>query len=758
MKPFFIERSFTSYVVFGEDPILAALNKITANQSRLIFVVTESGLLQGVLSDGDFRRWIANCQDIDLNRPVTDAMNPDCVSVSETVSSSEIENLLNDRIIALPLVDSFERLVGVVLPSHSHISFGSRRVGSEEPCFVIAEIGNNHNGSIDTALKLIEAAKDAGADCAKFQMRDMKNLYRNSGKSDDFSSDLGTQYTLDLLERFQLKNDELFRCFEYCNSLGLLPLCTPWDTESLSILDDWGMQGFKIASADFTNFSLISAAAKTGKPLICSTGMASESEIISGIEHLKKINSRYVLLHCNSTYPAPFKDINLRYLNRLRQLSSGDVGYSGHERGIEVSIAAVAMGAVVIEKHITLDREMEGNDHKVSLLPNEFAQMVQGIRRVEKSLGQGGERFITQGEMMNREVLAKSLVADCNIPANTVITEAMVAIRSPGHGLQPNKIHKLVGRSLESNKQKGDFFFQSDLETPAALPREYTFDQPFGLPVRYHDIKVFDSASNLDLLEIHLSYKDLEVDLNSVFSTAISKKLVVHAPELFSGDHTLDLCSLDDSYRERSIIELQRVVDITCTLRPYFSSDDPVLLVTNVGGFSENRHLLEAEMTEPIKRLIDSLSRINLYEKVEIIPQTMPPFPWHFGGQRHHNMFVAPGGIESFCLSTGMRLCLDVSHSRLACNHLKISFRDFLVRILPFTAHLHLADATGVDGEGLQIGQGDIDWVELMQLLRDHAPAASFIPEIWQGHKNSGEGAWLALDLLEKASKIRTSD
>ena len=296
------------------------------------------------------------------------------------------------------------------------LQIGSHRIGDDAPCFLIAEIGNNHNGDLNTALQLIDAAHAAGADCAKFQMRDMSRLYRNAGDSNDMASDLGTQYTLDLLERFQLSDDELFRCFDHAASKGLVPLCTPWDEASLDKLNRWGMEGFKVASADFTNHALLSSLAATGKPLICSTGMASEVEIRSGIRHLQNEGAGYVLLHCNSTYPTPFKDVNLRYLERLRDLAEAPVGYSGHERGIEVPIAAAALGAVVIEKHITLDRSMEGNDHKVSLLPDEFAQMVQGIRRVEESMGSSGERSISQGEMMNREVLAKSLVATCNIP------------------------------------------------------------------------------------------------------------------------------------------------------------------------------------------------------------------------------------------------------------------------------------------------------------------------------------------------------
>ena len=752
MKGIQIERNFTEFVVFAEDTILSALSKITANQSRLIFVVTESGILQGVLTDGDFRRWIAGCGDIDLNRPVTAAMNADCRSAAEGTPPAELACLLTTRIIAIPLLDSHGRIVAIASTASNGLQLGTRCIGDGEPSFIIAEIGNNHNGNVDIAMQLIDAAHTAGADCAKFQMRDMSKLYSNAGNSNDLASDLGTQYTLDLLERFQLSDEELFSCFDHAAKRGMVPLCTPWDEASLEKLNQWGMEGFKVASADFTNHALISQLAATGKPLICSTGMASELEIRSGIRHLQQVGANFALLHCNSTYPTPFKDVNLKYIERLKDLADAPIGYSGHERGIEVPIAAVALGASVIEKHITLDRNMEGNDHKVSLLPDEFSQMVQGIRRVEESMGHGGERSISQGEMMNREVLAKSLVAACHIPVGTEITEKMVRIQSPGQGLQPNRIDDLLGRRLPVTKKQGEVFFPSDLEQPAAIPRPYQFKQPFGLPVRYHDIEIFSQVSNLDLVEIHLSYKDLEVNLDEVLPERQNVGLVVHAPELFAGDHTLDLCTSDEEYREHSKHELQRVINISKDLRSRFQCQEPVLLVTNVGGFSEHRHLDQKEREPLEQRLLESLSQLNTSGEVEIIPQTMPPFPWHFGGQRFHNLFVDADFIQNFCEKSNMRVCLDVSHSKLACNHLHFPFHNFLEQILPFTAHLHLADAKDVDGEGLQINDGEIDWIQLFLQIQKHCPKASFIPEIWQGHKNGGEGAWLALERLESAA------
>ena len=187
--------------------------------------------------------------------------------------------------------------------------------------------------------------------------------------------------------------------------------------------------------------------------------------------------------------------------------------------------------------------------------------------------------------------------------------------------------------------------------------------------MRYHDIERFASKSNLDLVEIHLSYKDLEINPDKVLHDEQRMGLVVHAPELFAGDHTLDLCSTDEDYRCHSIKELQRVVEISRNLRNHFLCPNPVLLVTNVGGFSENRHL-DIDEVEPLRRqLIKSIQQIETYDEVEIIPQTMPPFPWHFGGQRYHNLFVDTDFIQKFCEETTCAYVWMFRTLKLACTH-----------------------------------------------------------------------------------------
>ena len=744
-----IDRNITKYIVFAEDSILNALKKISDNKSRAIFSVTESGILEGVMTDGDFRRWLVSQNTIDLNQPVSKVSNKNFKFAFFEDEPDQIQSYFSEQIDFVPLLDKNHHLVAIAKRRSGSIQIGKFTIDEESPTFIIAEIGNNHNGSLELAKKLIDLAVAAGADCAKFQLRSLASLYHNGGNANDATEDLGSQYTLDLLSRFQLSSKEMFVAFDYCKKRGILPLCTPWDAESLNLLEKYGMPAYKVASADLTNHDFLKALAKTGKPLICSTGMSTEAEITETVSLLQRLGAMYVLLHCNSTYPAPFKDVNLAYLDRLQELGDCPIGYSGHERDINVAIAAVAKGAKVIEKHFTIDKSMEGNDHKVSLHPEEFQTMVEGIRQVEEAIGQGGDRRLSQGELMNRETLAKSLIINCDLQPGQVITETMIEIKSPGKGLQPNRKNELIGLQAKRTFQAGDFFFPSDLVKEQVKARKYEFKRPWGIPVRYHDFKTIMAKTNPDLLEFHLSYKDLEQDIDQYFDQPYELDLVVHSPELFAGDHVLDLCSTDKDYRQYSIQELQRVINLTRALKPFFKKSSRPCIVTNIGGFSIDAPLSLYKRDELYKLLLDSLANLDM-KGVEIIPQTMPPFPWHFGGQRYHNLFVDPQDTVKFCREYGYRVCLDISHSKLACNHHKLSFKEFIEQVGFYTAHLHIADAEGVDGEGLQIGEGDIDFPATAESLAKTAPNASFIPEIWQGHKNEGEGFWVALEKLEK--------
>ncbi|MBS2936443.1 N-acetylneuraminate synthase family protein [Nocardioides sp. J2M5] len=753
-----IERDLTPYVVYSGDPVLRALEKITANKARVIFLVDSHGHLDGVLSDGDFRRWVSTAASLTVDVPAIEAANTSPRSLPIGSSPAEISHAFGSGIDHVALVDDRGHLVAVAINRADELRIGRHVVAADAPTLLISEIGINHQGDVSLAKQLVDLSVEAGADVVKFQLRDMESVYRQ-GSSGSGGEDLGPQYTLDLLAKYNLEADQLFEVFDHCRDVGVDVMCTAWDPVSVDRLVDYGVPSLKVASADMTNHALLRHMAASGTPMVISTGMSTEGEIRETVDVVRATGVPHAFLHCQSTYPAPFKDVNLAYLTRLAELTQAPVGYSGHERGFHVPVAAVALGARIIEKHFTIDRDLEGNDHKVSLLPGEFKEMVQRVREVEEALGTAAPRAVSTGEMMNRVNLAKSLVAARRIEVGEVLTAADVDIKSPGRGLQPNAFDKLVGRTTTRVLEAGDFFYATDLGDAAPKGRAYDFRRPWGLAVRYHDVVAMTKDTTPDFLEFHFSYKDLDLPVADVFAAydgALPMGFTTHSPDLFAGDFLLNLASEDDAHWERSIRELQRVVDTTREMQQHFAkhadakgeTEGPVI-VASLGGFTTDAFVAPAERERMYARVAEGLARVD-DSGVRLCAQTLPPYPWYMGGQLYCNLFVDPRDTAAFAETYDRRLCFDVSHSKLSANYLGMSFAEATDLLAPHTEHLHLVDATGVDGEGVQVGDGEIDWAVLAQQLDALAPGVSFIPEIWQGHVNDGEGFWIALERLEQ--------
>lgn len=743
-----MERDVEPYLVHEDASILSALRRISDNRSRAVFVISSDGRLLGSLSDGDFRRWVTSANAPSLDSRCAEIANRDCRSARYGTPTAAVEALFGDGIDLVPLIDDQRRVVAIASPRTANFEIGGHHLSVTDPVFVIAEIGINHNGSVETAKRLVDAAAAAGADCAKFQMRDMSALYRTTATGHD-AEDLGVQYTLDLLAEAALPIEKMFAVFAYTESVGLVPLCTPWDIPTADLLDERGMPAFKVASADLTNHELLAHLGQTGRPLLLSTGMSTEQEIIESVGLLRSLSSPFALLQCNSAYPSPYKDVQLRYMDRLREIGACLVGYSGHERGHHVAVAAVARGASMIEKHITLDRRARGNDHVVSLMPDEFSRMVAEIRDVEAALGSSRPRVLTQGEQLNRLSLAKSLVARSDLQAGHIVTEADLDVRSPGRGLQPNRRRELIGIRLGKPMTGGDFFYETHLSSTTEA-RPYRFTRPWGLPVRFHDYAELAPRSNPDFLEFHLSYRDMEMSLDDAIPESLDLDLTVHSPDLFHNDHILDLAAEDDGVRNRSIMELQRVIDLTRALAAKFRrASNSTIIIVSMGGSSMDAPIPPERRTVLYDRVASAVESLDT-DGVELVAQTLPPFPWYLGGQRHCNLFVDPVETAQFSRDHGIRLCLDMSHTKLACNHARSSFSEATEILAPHAAHLHLVDAAGSDAEGLQIEEGEIDWAVAGEQLNRLAPHAGFIPEIWQGHVGGGQGFWTALDRLER--------
>ena len=331
----------------------------------------------------------------------------------------------------------------------SEIHIAERAVGPGRPCYVIAEAGVNHNGSVDLALSLVEAAAAAGADAVKFQTFSAAGLATAAAPKAACQRQTTdpAESQRDMLASLELARDAHAPIRRRCLDLGVAFLSTPFDAESADFLEDLGVAAFKVPSGELTNLPFLAHVAHKDRPMLISTGMAGLGEVETAVQTVERAgNQRFVLLHCVSEYPAEPSRVNLRAMDTLAQAFGVPVGYSDHTTGITTALAAVARGACVLEKHFTLDRGMTGPDHAASLEPHELAELVREVRSVESSLGDGRKQP-TAAEADTAAAVRRSLVAAEAIAAGAVITDAMLTTKRPGTGLHPGLRDQVVGRT-----------------------------------------------------------------------------------------------------------------------------------------------------------------------------------------------------------------------------------------------------------------------------------------------------------------------
>lgn len=318
--------------------------------------------------------------------------------------------------------------------------------------FVIAEAGVNHNGNIDIAKKLIDAAVEAGVDAIKFQTFKAEKLVTKSAEKANYQrNNTGEGTQLEMLKKLQLSPESHEIINNYCKEKQIMFISTPFDFESVDLLETLGVPLYKIGSGDLTNGPFLKYVAKLNKPIIISTGMANLGEVEMAIDVIREAgNEKISLLHCTSNYPTDYEDVNLNAMITLKKAFKLPVGYSDHTIGIEVPVAAVGMGAEIIEKHFTLDKNMEGPDHRASLDPFELKQMVRSIRNIEKALGDGIKRC-NKNEESTKRVARKSIVASKNINEGEIFTGENITFKRPGNGISPIHVELVLGRVAGSD-------------------------------------------------------------------------------------------------------------------------------------------------------------------------------------------------------------------------------------------------------------------------------------------------------------------
>jgi sialic acid synthase SpsE/sugar phosphate isomerase/epimerase len=630
------------------------------------------------------------------------------------------------------------------------LTVNDRKIGPGEPVFVIAEASINHNGSVKRAKKLIDAAVDAGADAVKFQKRDLAEVYQKKILDNPNSAEQKYQYMIPLLKEFELPDEAFIELEEYATKKGIMFLVNGWDKKSIEWIEkNLSMPLHKVGSPDMTNDELLEQIIATGKPMIVSTGMSKEPEIKHTIDLLKKKEASFALMHSNNTYPAPFDEVNLKYIDKLRQ-HGVPVGYSGHERGIAVSIAAVARGAQILERHLTVDRSLEGPDHKASLMPDEFKKLVEGVTQVQKAVGDGKKK-LTRIELMNREMLGKSIVTKVFIADGEKVTREMLTTRSPAKGLSPQRMNDVVGIIAQRDMAEGEMFTEDDLAGDKILDTFNGADiaWKWGPVVRLQEDFARYFKYGPKSFEFHLSDKDLDED---VPKGQFSQEVVVHAPEYMHRIY-LNPAAEDKEERKLAIKTLQRSIEVAKRLGESFVGT-PKLVIHPCGVTLEPAQ----DPQKLLARFADTLSQLK-DDGVEVLPENMPPRPWVFGGEWVGNIFLLEDEIIKFLEDTGYKMCFDISHAALACNAAGFTevgeLNDRMVsmtkKLLPYIRHLHVSDASGIGDEGMQVGEGNVDFTEVMKVLAGYK--YTMIPEIWQGHLHNGKGFLQAMEHLKKDIK-----
>ena len=323
---------------------------------------------------------------------------------------------------------------------------------------IIAEAGVNHNGNYETAIQMVKAAEKAGADYIKFQTFVPEKLVSASAQKAEYQKKTtgSKESQLDMLKKLTLTDEEFLNIKNYCDEIEIGFLSTPFDLESIDFLENLNMDFWKIPSGEITNLPYLETIAKTKKKIVMSTGMSDINEIKDAVNLLEKNGAEdIVLLHCNTQYPTPFCDVNLKAMDEIKRKTGKKVGYSDHTNGIEIPIAAAAMGAVVIEKHFTLDRNMEGPDHKASLEPDELSKMVSSIRNIEKAMGDGMKKP-SGSEIKNRDIVRKSIVASKEIKSGELFSEDNITAKRPGDGISPMHWYEVLGTEAIKDFKKDE--------------------------------------------------------------------------------------------------------------------------------------------------------------------------------------------------------------------------------------------------------------------------------------------------------------
>jgi sialic acid synthase SpsE/sugar phosphate isomerase/epimerase len=588
---------------------------------------------------------------------------------------------------------------------------------------IIAEIGINHDGDIQKAKQLIDIAYDSKVDAIKFQYRNLNNAYSINAK------EIGDEMLSKEINRNYLSPDELIDLSTYAASLGLQVGISFFDKKDILDFDSRIeiFDFFKTPSVELSNSELIKALLELNKHLYISLGAHNEVEIVSALGQLP--DDGWTPMHCISNYPVTLENAQLGYIKYLQNHWGVDVGYSSHDDDWEVCLLAMQMGVTVIERHITFDRKANGLDHSSSSTPDHFKKMSNFFIAMPILLSGDSPKIANQGELLNKQNLGRSYYATHNLKKGYELNLSDLVYLSPHTGLDKQSIEKYIGKPLLFPLAKGEVVTKSLFEVPAPISKEVISiakEMKLSLPVRLHDYKKMEGMFPIGAFEFHLSFDEVlsEIDLTSISS---KNRYSIHLPDYINPTQLMDPFSKDKEQKKASLVLLDRTAKFAENLQILSGNNVPI-----VGSFSvvhENR--------EDFYEQHGALLKDYLERGVEIVPQWLPPIAWYFGGSIGLNVMNELEDVKYLKLND-LGVCMDVCHLILGRNYYDFSATEIIDNLESQIKHIHIADALGIDGEGLAIGEGTADNIILIKKLLKHDCLK--VIEVWQGHLNNGEG------------------
>lgn len=596
---------------------------------------------------------------------------------------------------------------------------------------IVAEIGINHNGSVDTAAALIDAAAASGAWGVKFQYRNLDNAYADDAR------ELGDEILQKEIRRNYLTPIAILALTAHARAKGIAPgisFFTPDDIKDFDGDID-AFEFFKVPSVEFTNLALIKALESFGKYGLISTGAYTEAAIKRTLGQLDR--KRWVPLHCVSNYPVNIANPKLGYIKHLRDLWGDAVGYSSHDEYWETCLLAFEMGISVLERHITFDRTADGLDHSSSSTPDEFLKLARFAENMPLITAGNGPRVPNQGELLNLQNLGRSPYAKADIASGEIVTTDKIVLRSPRTGLGQEETQDFIGKPAARAIKRGAVVDRAVFEKPVALPAaalDYARRKKLSVPVRFHDFATMEARVPLGRYEFHLSFGDIERDIDvKAFSAA--NRYSVHLPDYVSPTQLMDPFATSEDQRAMSLRVLDKTVAFTKALQDLTGAEVPV-----VGSFS----VVHKKLAEFFTKHAALLDRYRA-QGVSIMPQWLPPIAWYFGGAVRLEAMNNVADAE-YVKMLKLPICMDVCHLLMGDKVFDFDAADIVRDLAPYTGHLHIADATGYDGEGVAFGEGDPENHAALKAALDMD--CTKVIEVWQGHLNGGAGfARAVLDL-----------